>query len=187
MEEQYMRRSVSMDSLMSDSDNELWNLYMCFYLKRIATRDKILNPMPDNQRKSGNINTTVLDTAMVKLRKEMAAVVDNDIALSKQLLVLHETIESLITDDHCDSCGSDSTCQLTKLCDSCSINQSVSGNSNKNVNVSELVKCCTKDLSDADGHSPVQQIKMRNLSGHQKQNSNDSGFCCVFQDLEVTI
>ncbi|XP_033738139.1 uncharacterized protein LOC117325789 [Pecten maximus] len=185
MEEQYMSKSVSMDSLLSEDNNQVWNQYVHFYHERMATRERLKKHIPDNQSGPGNINNTVLDTAMETLRREMAAVIDNDLALSKQLLVLHETIEDLLTGD--DDCESSDACSEINLCDSCTLSQTILVKPNKTSSVSDHQKYSSIDSDDVVIHTPAKQHQRRNDGGHQKQNSNDSGFCFIFQDLEVTI
>ncbi|OWF38130.1 uncharacterized protein LOC110466637 [Mizuhopecten yessoensis] len=190
MVEQNICRSVSMDSLLIEGDSELMSQFVHFYTERIATRERLRNIMRINLSRPENIKKTFLDTAMDTLRKEMAAMMDYDLSLTKQLLILQDSIEDILAgEDYCDLCNSSDPCTEIHMCSPCTCrSQKVSEKLKNTSSVSDHTKYCSmEDLRDGDMHSSVKSLKQRNRGGHQKQNSNDSGYCCIFQDLEVTI
>ncbi|XP_060070372.1 uncharacterized protein LOC132550342 [Ylistrum balloti] len=187
MEKSYLSRSASMDSLLTEDETELMRQYMHFYNERIITTEQFKKNVMDSRPR--NIKEPVLDTAMDTLRKEMAAMMDKDLELAKQLLILHETIEDLLAEDNnCETCNSSDTCSEISMCTSCSLSKNtLEDELSVSSDESAHKKYLSVDSEKVDRCTPVKQLKRRSHGGHQKQNSNDSGYCCIFQDLEVTI
>ncbi|XP_062589635.1 uncharacterized protein LOC134251271 [Saccostrea cucullata] len=76
-----------------------------FYINRKNATESFKNDIQKDQDKRNykKRKTTSIDDAMVRLRREMASLMDQDLTLMEQLLTLNETIENIKVKRHYNS------------------------------------------------------------------------------------